>query len=96
MRRPPCAAILEPVGATIRRPPDPRGSLVATYALLLEAARRPALQRDRRALDRGLPAHARAACCERPAPGDPRADAELLLGAADGLLIEQLAAGADD
>jgi len=72
-----------------------RGSLIATFALLLEAARRPALQEIAqrwtevylltltRLLDAAGSAH-------------PRDDAELLLGAADGLLLEQLATGADE
>jgi DNA-binding transcriptional regulator YbjK len=70
-----------------------RGSLTATYALLLEAARRPALREISgrwtevylltlgQFLERGGSAH-------------PRQDAELLLAAADGLLIEQLSSGA--
>ncbi|MGZ4172773.1 MAG: TetR/AcrR family transcriptional regulator [Solirubrobacteraceae bacterium] len=69
-----------------------RGSLIATFALLLEAARRPALQQIAqrwpevylltlsRLLERAGSAHA-------------REDAELLLGATDGLLLEQLASG---
>jgi TetR/AcrR family transcriptional regulator, regulator of biofilm formation and stress response len=69
-----------------------RGSLVATYALLVEAARRPALRAvTRRWTDAYLDALAPllAAAGSR----DPAGDAELLLGAADGLLIDRLAAG---
>jgi DNA-binding transcriptional regulator YbjK len=83
------AAILDPLDESHQAN---RGSLVATYALLLEAARRPALRAVARrwtaayldALGRllGLAGSRR-----------PEADAELLLGAADGLLIEQLASG---
>ena len=72
-----------------------RGSLIATFALLLEAARRPALQEIARnwteayllTLGRLL---------ESAGSRHPREDAELLLGAADGLLIEQLAVGGDE
>ena len=72
-----------------------RSSLMASYALLLEAARRPALREIARrwteayllTLERLL----RAAGSPHP-----RADAELLLAAADGLLIGQLAAGVQD
>jgi DNA-binding transcriptional regulator YbjK len=78
-------------------PPDgdlqaSRGSLMATYALLLEAARRPAL-RDvaRRWTEVYLVTLGQ--LLERAGSAHPRQDAELLLGAADGLLIGQLAAG---
>jgi DNA-binding transcriptional regulator YbjK len=69
-----------------------RGSLMATYALLLEAARRPAL-RDvaRRWTEVYLVTLGQ--LLERAGSAHPRQDAELLLGAADGLLIEQLASG---
>jgi DNA-binding transcriptional regulator YbjK len=69
-----------------------RGSLMATYALLLEAARRPAL-RDvaRRWTEVYLVTLGQ--LLERAGSTHPRQDAELLLGAADGLLIEQLASG---
>jgi DNA-binding transcriptional regulator YbjK len=69
-----------------------RGSLMATYALLLEAARRPALQDvARRWTEVYLLTLGQ--LLERAGSGHPRQDAELLLGAADGLLIEQLASG---
>ncbi|MFZ1995722.1 MAG: hypothetical protein WAU75_16545, partial [Solirubrobacteraceae bacterium] len=69
-----------------------RGSLIATFALLLEAARRPALQQIAQrwtevymlTLSRLL---------ERAGSRHGRGDAELLLGATDGLLLEQLAQG---
>ncbi len=71
-----------------------RSSLMASYALLLEAARRPALreiaQRWAEAYLRTLERLLATAGSARP-----RDDAELLLAAADGLLIGQLAAGAD-
>jgi DNA-binding transcriptional regulator YbjK len=83
------AAIVEPTDGGLQAS---RGSLTATYALLLEAARRPALRAvARRWTDAyidtvgGLLERAGSAC--------PREDAKLLLGAADGLLIEQLASG---
>ncbi len=70
-----------------------RGSLLATYALLLEAARRPALREiairwtDAYLLTLGE-------LLELGGSRRPREDAELLLAAADGLLIEQLSTGA--
>jgi TetR/AcrR family transcriptional regulator, regulator of biofilm formation and stress response len=82
-------AILEPLAESVQAS---RGSLMATYALLLEAARRPTLQAVTRhwteAYLKVLGRLFRAAGSK-----DPRADAELLLGAADGLLIGQLASG---
>ena len=72
-----------------------RGSLVATYALLLEAARRPALRAvTLRWTEAYLDALSR--LMEAAGSKDPRTDAELLLGAADGLVIAQLATGASD
>ncbi|HZE05278.1 MAG TPA: hypothetical protein VE127_08650 [Solirubrobacteraceae bacterium] len=72
-----------------------RGSLVASFALLLEAARRPGLQeissRWTEAYHNTLGRLLQAA-----GSAQPREDAELLLGAADGLLIEQLATGTTD
>lgn len=67
-----------------------RGWLLATYALVLEAARRPALRdvtiRWSDAYLEALPPLLAAAGSRHP-----RSDAELLLAAADGLLVEQLA-----
>ncbi len=72
-----------------------RMSLVATFTLLLEAARRPALQEvSRRWTEVYLLTLGR--LLEAGGSRRPRADAELLVGAADGLLIEQLATGAAD
>jgi DNA-binding transcriptional regulator YbjK len=69
-----------------------RGSLVATYALLVEAARRPALRAvTRRWTDAFLAALT--PLVASAGSRDPAGDAELLLGAADGLLIDRLAAG---
>ena len=83
------AAIAQPLD---EGPQASRGSLMATYALLLEAARRPALREvARRWTEVYLLTLAR--LLERAGSGRPRDDAELLLGAADGLLIEQLASG---
>jgi DNA-binding transcriptional regulator YbjK len=69
-----------------------RGSLTATYALLLEAARRPAL---REIAGRWTEVYllTLGQLLERAGSSRPREDAELLLAAADGLLIEQLASG---
>jgi TetR/AcrR family transcriptional regulator, regulator of biofilm formation and stress response len=83
------AAILDPLDESHQAN---RGSLVATYALLLEAARRPALRAvARRWTAAYLDALGR--LLGLAGSRQPEADAELLLGAADGLLIEQLAAG---
>jgi TetR/AcrR family transcriptional regulator, regulator of biofilm formation and stress response len=83
------AAVLDPID---ERMPTRRGSLIATYALLLEAARRPALQAvARRWGDAYLEAVGR--LLEAAGSTKPAADAELLMAAADGLLIEQLATG---
>jgi DNA-binding transcriptional regulator YbjK len=71
-----------------------RGSLIATYALQLEAARRPALQ----ALARGWTdayLETLGQLLERAGSARPREDSVLLLAAANGLLIEQLASGTD-
>jgi DNA-binding transcriptional regulator YbjK len=72
-----------------------RGSLIAAFALLLEAARRPALREIAR---RWTEAYLQTLGQLLAGAGSrrPREDAELLLGAADGLLIEQLATGGDD
>ncbi|MGI8714224.1 MAG: TetR/AcrR family transcriptional regulator [Solirubrobacteraceae bacterium] len=72
--------------------PSSRASLMVTYALLLEAARRPALQElTRRWTDAYL--ETIGALLERAGSRDPRGDARLLLAAADGLVFEQLASG---
>jgi DNA-binding transcriptional regulator YbjK len=83
------AAVLDPIAESMLAR---RGSLIATYALMLEAARRPALQAVvRRWSDAYLVALGR--LLEAAGSTDPAADAELLIAAADGLLIEQLATG---
>jgi DNA-binding transcriptional regulator YbjK len=83
------AAVLDPIDEAM---PTRRGSLIATYALLLEAARRPALQAVvRRWSDAYLVALGR--LLQDAGSLNPAADAELLIAAADGLLIEQLATG---
>jgi DNA-binding transcriptional regulator YbjK len=72
-----------------------RGSLIATFALLLEAARRPALQQiAQRWTEAYLLVLSR--LLERAGSSSPRADAELLIGATDGLLLEHLAAGRNE
>jgi TetR/AcrR family transcriptional regulator, regulator of biofilm formation and stress response len=91
----------EPIGLAVDAILDPvdesgqasRGSLLATYALLLEAARRPALRAvTRRWTDAYL--DALGDVLELAGSQDPSSDAALLLAAADGLLVEQLASGA--
>jgi DNA-binding transcriptional regulator YbjK len=86
---------LEAVLATVLDPvdePSSRASLMATYALLLEAARRPALQDlARRWTDAYL--ETIGGLLGRAGSARPRDDASLVLAAADGLLLEQLAAG---
>jgi len=82
-------AIAEPLGT---RPQAGRGSLMATYALLLEAARRPALREVARRWT-NVYLLSLSPLLERAGSQRPREDTELLLGAADGLLIEQLATG---
>jgi DNA-binding transcriptional regulator YbjK len=80
-------ALLDPVKETAQ---SSRGWLLATYALMLEAARRPALRAvNRRWLEAYLEALARLLALAGST--DPRSDAAILLAAADGLLVEQLA-----
>jgi DNA-binding transcriptional regulator YbjK len=83
------AAIVEPVDV---RGPGSRTSLLASYTLLLEAARRPAL-RDLTQNWTTAYLDLLAPMLEAAGSRVPRADAELLLAAADGLLMEQLAIG---
>jgi TetR/AcrR family transcriptional regulator, regulator of biofilm formation and stress response len=83
-------AVLDPLDE-----PSSRASLMATYALLLEAARRPALQElARRWTDVYLETIGE--LLDRAGSARPREDARLILSAADGLLLEQLAAGDPD
>jgi TetR/AcrR family transcriptional regulator, regulator of biofilm formation and stress response len=91
-------AILDPVdNSTPTSPsaadnftPTSRGYLLATYVLLLEAARRPALRDVTR---RWTEAYLEALAPLLAAAGsrDPRSDAKLLLAATDGLVVDQLA-----
>jgi DNA-binding transcriptional regulator YbjK len=84
------AAILDPIDDTL---PARRGSLIATYALMLEAARRPVLRAvTRRWSDAYLEVIGRLLAAA--GSSSPAEDAELLISATDGLLIEQLASGA--
>ena len=84
------AAILEPLDESLQ---TSRGSLLATYLLLLEAARRPSLRAiAKQWTDAYLKLLGR--LFKLAGSADPVTDAELLLAAADGLLIEQLASGA--
>ena len=82
-------AIVDPVDEKLQAT---RGSLIATYALLLEAARRPALRAvTRRWTDAYL--DVLSDLLQRAGSIDPLGDADLLLAATDGLLIAQLASG---
>ena len=69
-----------------------RASLLATYSLILEAARRPALRELSRTW---TAAYIETVAGLLAAAGSrtPRDDARLLLAACDGLVIDQLAAG---
>jgi DNA-binding transcriptional regulator YbjK len=80
-------ALLDPVDE-----PSSRASLMATYALLLEAARRPALQELARRWT-AVYLNTIGELLARAGASAPRDDARLILAAADGLLLEQLAAG---
>jgi DNA-binding transcriptional regulator YbjK len=80
------------------RAPDPhaaeRAALLATYALMLEAARRPALQ----ALSLNWSDAYRETIGEllrRAGSGRAADDARILMAAADGLLIDRLASGTE-
>jgi TetR/AcrR family transcriptional regulator, regulator of biofilm formation and stress response len=77
------------------QPHDPaagRRSLLASYTLLLEAARRPALQElTRRWTEAYLTTIAE--LLQRAGSTAPDDDAQLLLAAADGMLIAQLSTG---
>jgi len=91
-------AILEAALAAITDPLDESvevtsGFLTATYALLLEASRRLVL---RHVAERwtGACLLTLGRLLDRPGSRDPRVDEELLLGAANGLLLEQVATGA--
>ncbi len=90
-------ALIEAAVATIVESCDAglaasRRSLMATYSMLLEAARRPAL---REIAERWTEAylHTLGDLLERAGSRRPREDAQLLLGASDGLLLGQLATG---
>jgi TetR/AcrR family transcriptional regulator, regulator of biofilm formation and stress response len=80
-------AILDPTDDSIHAS---RGWLLATFALVLEAARRPAL---REVTTRWTDAYLEAVPPLLAAAGsrDPRSDTQILLAATDGLLLEQLA-----
>ena len=83
------AAILDPLDERLA---GTRGSLIAAYAMMLVAARRPTLQSvTRRWTDAYLDVLSR--LLKRAGSSEPRSDAELLIASADGLLLEQLASG---
>lgn len=69
-----------------------RGSLVAAYALWLEAARRPALREVNRQWTNAY-VDAVGELLGRAGSGNPSRDAELLIGAVDGLRLDRLASG---
>jgi DNA-binding transcriptional regulator YbjK len=81
--------ILSPVGEALR---TSRASLIAAYALWLEAARRPGL-RELSTSWTDAYRNALADVLERAGSADPRQDAQLLVAAADGLVMDQLARG---
>ena len=83
------AAILEPLDESLQAG---RGSLLATYLLLLEAARRPSLRAIAREWTEAY-LKLLGRLFKQAGSAYPTIDAELLLAAADGLLIEQLASG---
>ncbi|HET9126048.1 MAG TPA: TetR family transcriptional regulator [Solirubrobacteraceae bacterium] len=91
------AVVLDPCHEESRSP-DPRAAeraaLLATYALMLEAARRPALQ----ALSLDWSDAYRETVGEllrRAGSGRAADDARILMAAADGLLIDRLASGTE-
>jgi DNA-binding transcriptional regulator YbjK len=89
--RDPLEAVLDAVLDPLEEPTS-RASLMAAYALLLEAARRPALQAlARRWTDAYLDTIGE--LLERAGSPPPREDTRLILAAADGLLLEELATG---
>ena len=83
------AVLLEPLAES---GPSGRGPLLAAFSLMLEAARRPAL---REIVARWTEAYvgALATLLEAAGSRQPRADAQLMSAACDGLLIDQLASG---
>jgi TetR/AcrR family transcriptional regulator, regulator of biofilm formation and stress response len=87
-------AVLDPIWAGSGVQAAARRSLTTTYALLVEAARRPEL---REASRRWTAAYLETLgeLMQRAGSARPREDAELLLAAADGLLMQALAGGGD-
>ena len=83
------ALILDPLDEGLR---TSRGSLVAAYTLWLEAARRPRLRAVAQAWTDAY-VDAVGDLLERAGSRDPAGDARLLVAAADGLLMEELARG---
>ncbi|MDQ6818979.1 MAG: TetR family transcriptional regulator [Actinomycetota bacterium] len=83
------AVILDPVSEGLR---SSRASLIAAYALWLEAARRPAL---RKLATRWTDAYHKAVAdlLEQDGIADARQIARLLVAAADGLVMDELARG---
>jgi DNA-binding transcriptional regulator YbjK len=86
------AAVATVVDSCTTTQPASRRSLMATYTMLLEAARRPALQE----IAEGWTEAYRTALgqlLQRAGSKRPGEDAKALLGASDGLLLSQLATG---
>lgn len=83
------ALTLGPFGEALR---TSRASLIAAYALWLEAARRPGL-RDLSARWTDAYHDAIADVLERAGVAEPHDEAKLLVAAADGLVMDQLARG---
>jgi TetR/AcrR family transcriptional regulator, regulator of biofilm formation and stress response len=86
------AAAMGPSGQLPHDPAAGRRSLLASYTLLLEAARRPALQAlTRRWTEAYLTTISE--LLQRAGSASPDEHAQLLLAAADGMLIAQLSTG---
>ena len=83
------ASIFDPLDADLR---SSRGLLVAAYALWLEAARRPALQEIAQRWTRVYTDTA-ASLLERCGSPSPSRDAQVLIAALDGMVMQELASG---
>ncbi|HEY6398340.1 MAG TPA: TetR family transcriptional regulator [Solirubrobacteraceae bacterium] len=81
--------VLSPVGEALR---SSRASLIAAYSLWLEAARRPGLRQLSTSWTDAYHG-AVAEILERAGAADPTLEARLLVAAADGLVMDQLARG---
>jgi TetR/AcrR family transcriptional regulator, regulator of biofilm formation and stress response len=86
------ALVLDPCELSDEERAADRRSLLASYTLLLEAARRPALRELTRRWGEAYTT-AVAEQLQRAGSSNPREDAQLLLATADGLVIVQLSTG---